>query len=205
MSSSDPWRAALLPHAATMLDVAGGSIRNGLMTGRALDVSVERFDGPLRAPGASFVSLHMLDDSLRGCIGSVAAARPLIQDVARNAFLAAFEDPRFPPVSAAAYPRLKIEVSVLSATEPLRFADEADLCNALTPGRDGLVLEIGGRRGLFLPQVWESLPDPVDFLAHLKEKAELPAGPLGRDVRASRFTVVSFATSVAEIAGAGNP
>jgi len=200
MSSSDPWRAALAPHAATMLDVAGGSIRHGLVKGRPLAVSVAGFDAPLRAAGASFVSLHMLDDSLRGCIGSVNAVRPLIEDVARNAYLAAFEDPRFPPLSAEAWPRLKIEVSVLSPIAPLPFADEASLLDALAPGRDGLVLEFGARRGLFLPQVWEALPDPADFIAHLKDKAGLPPGPLSRGVRASRFTVVSFASSVAAIA-----
>jgi len=202
MSSADPWRTALLPHAATLLDVACTSIRNGLMTGRALDVSKRAFDALLRVPAASFVSLHMLDDSLRGCIGSITPSRPLIEDVARNAFLAAFEDPRFPPLTASAYPRLKVEISVLSPTEPLPFADEAALRAALVPGRDGLVLEAGRRRGLFLPQVWESLPDPADFLAHLKQKAELPARPLSRDVRASRFTVLSFATSATAIAGA---
>lgn len=183
-----------------MLDVAGGSIRHGLAKGRALSVSAGGFDAPLSEPGASFVSLHMLDDSLRGCIGSITAVRPLIEDVARNAFLAAFEDPRFPPLSADAWPRLKIEISVLSPTETLPFADEASLLGALVPGRDGLVLEQGGRRGLFLPQVWESLPDPADFLAHLKQKAGLPRGKLAADVRASRFTVVSFATSIAAIA-----
>lgn len=197
MSSAEPWRETLLPHAATMLDVAGASIRNGLIEGHALDVSLNVFDPLLRAPGASFVSLHMLDDSLRGCIGTVTPARSLIEDVARNAYLAAFDDPRFPPLSADAYPRLKIEVSVLSPPEPLPFADEAALCDALVPGRDGLVLQHERRRGLFLPQVWESLPDPADFLEHLKAKAALPPGPLSAEVRAARFTVVSFESSVA--------
>ncbi len=201
MSSSDPWRAALLPHAATMLDVAGGSIRNGLVKGRALDAPANGFDPLLRARAASFVSLHLPDDSLRGCIGSVAPARPLIEDIARNAYLAAFEDPRFPPLSAQAYPRLKIEISILSPTEALPFADEAALRDALVPGRDGLLLQDGKRHGLFLPQVWDSLPEPGDFIGRLKQKAELPPGPLGAGVKASRFTVVSFATPAAAIGG----
>ncbi|MEE8333954.1 MAG: AmmeMemoRadiSam system protein A [Alphaproteobacteria bacterium] len=201
MSSVDPWRDALLPHAATMLDIAGGSIRNGLVEGRALDVAANGFDPLLRAPGACFVSLHMLDDSLRGCIGSVTAARPLIEDIARNAHLAAFEDPRFPPLPAEAYPRLKIEISILSPTEPLTFADEAGLQDALVPGRDGLVLQQGALRGLFLPQVWEALPEPADFMDHLKEKAGLPSGPLASGVQALRFTVISFASPTASIGG----
>lgn len=201
MSSSDPWRAALRPFAATMLDVASGSIRDGLVKGRALDVAANGFDPQLRAHAASFVSLHMPDDSLRGCIGSVAPARPLIEDIARNAYLAAFEDPRFPPLSAEDYPRLKIEISILSPTEALPFADEAALRDALVPGRDGLMLRDGKRHGLFLPQVWETLPKPEDFIGRLKEKAEFPAAPLGADVTASRFTVVSFATSVAATGG----
>jgi AmmeMemoRadiSam system protein A len=201
MSLADPWRDALLPHAATMLDIAGGSIRNGLVEGRALSVAANGFDPLLRTPGACFVSLHMLDDSLRGCIGSVTAARPLIEDIARNAHLAAFEDPRFPPLPAEAYPRLKIEISILSPTEPLPFTDEAGLRASLVAGRDGLVLEHGKRRGLFLPQVWEALPDAADFIAHLKEKTGLPSGPLGPDVQASRFTVISFASPVSAIGG----
>lgn len=201
MSSSDPWRAELLPHSATMLDIAGGSIRHGLIEGSALKVAANGFDPLLRAPAACFVSLHMLDDSLRGCIGSVTAARPLIEDIARNAHLAAFEDPRFPPLAAEAYPRLKIEISILSPTEPLPFGDEAELQASLAPGRDGLVLQHGRHRGLFLPQVWEALPDAADFIAHLKQKAGLPSGPLASGVEASRFTVVSFASSVASISG----
>lgn len=199
MPSAERWRETLLPHAATMLDVAGRSIRNGLVAGRALDVAAGRFDAPLRTHAASFVSLHLLDGSLRGCIGSVAAARPLVEDITRNAYLAAFEDPRFPPLSAEAYPRLTIEISVLSPPEPLPFADEAALCAALVPGRDGLLLEQGRRRGLFLPQVWESLPDPVEFVGHLKDKAALPPGPLDGGVRASRFTVVSFSAATASL------
>ena len=118
---------------------------------------------------------------------------PLIEDIAHNAFQAAFKDPRFPPLTAEIHAGLKIEISVLSPIEPLPFADEAALLGALTPGQDGLVLVEGERRGLFLPQVWEGLPEPADFLAQLKQKAELPPGPLGPDVTAGRFTVVSFA------------
>lgn len=199
MSSPDPWRARLLPHAATMLDIAGGSIRHGLIEGRALDVAATGFDPLLRAPAACFVTLHMPDDSLRGCIGSVTAARPLIEDIARNAHLAAFEDPRFPPLAAETYPRLKIEISILSPTEPLPFDDEAGLQAALVPGRDGLVLRQGAHRGLFLPQVWDALPDAADFIVHLKQKANLPSGPLASGVEASRFTVVSFASPVASL------
>jgi AmmeMemoRadiSam system protein B/AmmeMemoRadiSam system protein A len=130
--------------------------------------------------GASFVTLK-LDGKLRGCIGSLAAVRPLGADVAENAQRAALHDPRFPALTGEEWPRCQIEVSLLTAAKPLRFADEADLLRQIRPGEDGLILEYHGRRGTFLPQVWEGLPEPRRFLEALKQKAGLPADtPLAR-------------------------
>ena len=146
----------------------------------------------LREPGASFVTLR-LDGELRGCIGSIDARRPLGEDVARNAQAAAYRDPRFPPVSAGELPRLQVEVSVLSPREPMAVASASDALAQIRPGLDGVALEYGTASATFLPQVWESLPEPEAFLDALKRKAGLPARFWHSDVRLSRYTVEKFA------------
>lgn len=145
----------------------------------------------LRETGASFVTLK-LDDELRGCIGTIDPRRALGDDVAANARAAAYRDPRFPPVSPAERERLEVEVSVLSPRVPMNVASEADALARLRPGIDGVYLEYGHARSTFLPQVWESLPDPVEFLAELKRKAGLPARFWHPDIRLSRYTVEKF-------------
>lgn len=146
----------------------------------------------LREPGASFVTLR-LDGELRGCIGSIDARRPLGEDVARNAAAAAFRDPRFPPVSPGEMPRLQVEVSVLSPREPMRAATEEEALAQLRPGVDGLAFEYGTAAATFLPQVWESLPAPEEFLGELRRKAGLPARFWHPEVRLSRYTVDKYA------------
>jgi AmmeMemoRadiSam system protein A len=143
-------------------------------------------------PGASFVTLR-LEGELRGCIGSIDARRPLGDDVARNAQAAAYRDPRFPPVCAGELPRLQVEVSVLSPREPLPVASESDALARLRPGIDGIALEYGTASATFLPQVWESLPEPEAFLDALRHKAGLPARFWHPDVRLTRYTVEKYA------------
>ncbi len=159
---------------AMLLDVARRSIEVGARTGRALEVDPLAFPEPLRAVRSSFVTLKQ-DGQLRGCVGSLEAHLPLVADVARSAFKAAYEDPRFAPVSAEEIPGLELHVSVLEPSTPMRFDSEADLLAQLRPGVDGLILKEGRAYATFLPDVWESLPAPRDFLAHLKRKAGLPA------------------------------
>lgn len=173
-------------HGGALVGIAVASLRHALAHGAAAAVALETQPAPLRAPGASFVTLRH-GAALRGCIGSVAAHRPLAADVAHNARAAAFDDPRFPPLAAGELDGLAVEVSVLSAPEPFPVADEADLLSRIRPGRDGVILQDGARRGLFLPAVWDTLPDAKDFLAHLKQKAGLPRGPLSPGVRVFRF------------------
>lgn len=127
----------------------------------------------LQAPGASFVTLTA-DGDLRGCIGTLEAWRALAEDVAANAQSAAFSDYRFPPLTARELPSLRVEVSVLGPARPLAAASEDEAIASLVPGRDGVILAIDGRRATYLPQVWDSLPDPQDFLSQLKRKAGLP-------------------------------
>lgn len=143
-------------------------------------------------PGASFVSVH-IDGRLRGCIGTLEQYRSLGADVTANACAAAFDDPRFRPVAAAEYLQVMLEVSVISAPEPIAYADEADLCAQLRPGVDGVLLEAGKKRGTFLPQVWAQLPQPAEFLTNLKVKAGLPKDGWDPTWRFSRYAVDSWA------------
>jgi hypothetical protein len=145
----------------------------------------------LRAPGASFVTLR-LDGELRGCIGSVQARRPLGEDVAHNARAAAYRDPRFPPVTPEELARLRVEVSVLSEREPMQVASEDEAVAMLRPGIDGVYFEFHELASTFLPQVWEGLPQPEQFLGELRRKAGLPPRFWHPDVRLSRYTVEKF-------------
>ena len=142
----------------------------------------------LQEPGASFVTLTQ-NGQLRGCIGSLAAHRPLGEDVRANAVAAALRDPRFPALTVAELARTRVEVSVLSPMQPLAFSTETDALAQLRPQVDGVVLEYGAHRGTFLPQVWEQLPAPKEFMAHLKSKAGLPASFWADGVRLQRYTV----------------
>jgi len=148
----------------------------------------------LLQPGATFVTLTR-EGRLRGCIGSLAPQRPLGADVSANAEAAAFRDPRFPAMTKEEWPLTQTEVSLLSPAKSIRFSDEADLLDKIVPGEDGLILEAGGRRGTFLPQVWESLPDKVQFLTQLKLKAGLPADFRLARCRVLRYRVIKWKQS----------
>jgi AmmeMemoRadiSam system protein A len=149
------------------------SARQAIATELALAADDPPAHAALLRPGATFVTLFCRGE-LRGCIGSLEATRTLGTDVRENAIAAAFRDPRFPPLTAAEFGGTWIEVSLLSAAESHRFDTEAALRDRLRPGIDGVTLEHDARRATFLPQVWESLPEPEDFLAALKQKAGLP-------------------------------
>ena len=158
---------------AQLLAIARKSIENGLQSGKSLVPGTETTSNPLQAIRASFVTLT-LNQNLRGCIGSLEAYRPLINDVAANAFSSAFKDPRFPPVSAEELDKITVEISILSPMEPMQVNDEQDLLVQLQPGIDGLLIDDGRHRATFLPQVWSQLPEPALFLNHLKRKAGMP-------------------------------
>lgn len=147
--------------------------------------------GWLAVPGATFVTLTQ-DGALRGCIGSLAAWRPLHEDVSENAVTAALHDPRFPKLRVPELPYTRIEVSLLSPLSELAFTSEQDALAQLRPGIDGVVLRCKTARGTFLPQVWDSLPEPRDFLAQLKCKAGLPADFWSDALRLERYTVTKW-------------
>jgi len=188
---------------STLLRLAADSIRHGLDHGRPLSVDLTGYEEALRQPRACFVTLE-LDTALRGCIGSLQAARPLVEDVAENAHAAAFSDPRFPPLSRSEYPKLHLDISVLQPAEAMEVLDEADLLRQLRPGVDGLILQEGLARATFLPSVWEQLPAPADFLAHLKMKAGLSSRYWSHSIRFSRYTTESFGCRVEELQSEGH-
>lgn len=120
----------------------------------------------LLSNGASFVTLTIYGE-LRGCIGSLEAHQSLVEDVQQHAVHAALEDYRFPPVSPDEVSKLNIEISRLTNPIPLDYSQPADLPRVLNPKKDGVILKDGYHRATFLPQVWEQLPVPEEFLSHL--------------------------------------
>jgi hypothetical protein len=176
---------------AELLGLAREAIAGQLALGRRPAASADRAAVPLQTQAASFVTLT-LHGALRGCIGSIAAHRALAADVAENAIAAAFRDPRFAPVTPALLPEVRIKLAVLSRAQKLHFAGEEEALARIEPGLDGLILSSAGRRGTFLPAVWDSLPEPRAFLDALKLKAGLPRHHWAEDVTLHRFRVESF-------------
>ncbi len=174
-----------------LLDVAWESIRHGLAQGSPSRPDPDGFVGRLRDPGAAFVTLRRLG-VLRGCIGHLEAIQPLVLDVAENAYAAAFRDPRFERLEEWELEGLELDVSVVTPPQPMEFSDEADLLRQLRPGRDGLILEDAGRRGTFLPAVWDSLAEPGLFLSELKRKAGLPGSYWSPTLKVSRYHTETF-------------
>lgn len=177
---------------ATLLKLARAEIASKL--GHPGVVSAQ--PGWLDEPGATFVTLTRHGE-LRGCIGTLEAHRPLGVDVRENALAAAFRDPRFMPLSRVEFDDIRVEVSVLSPAEVLAVASEEDALETLRPHLDGVVFEYGHYRSTFLPQVWEQLPEPAEFLVHLKRKAGLPAEFWAKEVRLSRYSVSKWKESSA--------
>jgi len=174
-----------------LLRLARESIRHGVEQGAALKVRPQDYPEILRKQRACFVTLNRRG-RLRGCIGHLQAGQSLVEDVAENAYNAAFRDPRFPPLGPEELDDLELHISVLSPPQPLSFGSEAELLAQIRPGVDGLILEDGPSRGTFLPSVWSSLPDKASFWAQLKLKAGLLADHWSERLRVSRYTSESF-------------
>ena len=174
-----------------LLELARASIRAGMDTGEPLDPDVGRFPSGLMVHGAAFVTLN-LNGRLRGCVGSFEARRPLLEDVAKNAFAAAFRDHRFSPLTRDELAGLEIHISLLTPLVPLNVRSREELIRLLRPGVDGLLVEDPPYRSTFLPQVWESLPDPEDFLAELFLKAGLSRNHWSGTLTFSRYGVEEF-------------
>ncbi|MEK7435811.1 MAG: AmmeMemoRadiSam system protein B [Pseudomonadota bacterium] len=175
-------------HGRTLIGIARNSMEAALGVSPPQRLPDEPWLKPARA---SFVTLTQ-NGALRGCIGSLEAQRPLGEDVSHNARAAALCDPRFAPLARVELAATRIEVSLLATPKPLAFADHAELIAQLRPGEDGLILECGGARGTFLPQVWETLPDAEQFVAELKRKAGLAPGASTAKCRIQRYSVLKW-------------
>ena len=168
----------------TLIPIARAAISCALEVPETADESAPW----LSEPGACFVTLTQREE-LRGCIGSLQAHRSLLDDVKNNAVSAALRDPRFMPLTAGELGITRIEISLLSAAQAIQFENEADALAQLRPHVDGVIFQYGPYRSTFLPQVWEQLSQPGQFMAHLKNKAGLPAGFWAPDIILSRYTV----------------
>lgn len=174
-----------------LLSLARESIQVQLLFKRDLQIDETLFSPSLQQCAASFVTLR-INNKLRGCIGALTATQPLVTDVVQHAASAAFDDPRFPPLTREEEAQIHIEISVLTEPTPLLFSTEEQLLTQLTPGEDGLIIEKGSHRGTFLPTVWRSLPDKTQFLEQLKQKAGLPSTPLDGNTKAWRYHTICF-------------
>jgi AmmeMemoRadiSam system protein B/AmmeMemoRadiSam system protein A len=181
-------------HGRKLLRIARASIADALGAATAREADPPEAGGTWLAESrATFITL-MQGEELRGCVGALEARRPLAEDVAANARAAAFEDSRFEPLTLEEFARTEVEVSLLSTPKTLAFEDHADLLRKLRPGVDGVILEEPGegRRGTFLPQVWDDLSDPEQFIAHLKRKAGIAQGTDTRRCRVKRYGVLKW-------------
>jgi len=190
------------PERHELLALARASIDSALADGHAADQPapfVAAIVSPgLAVPRSSFVTLRR-GEELRGCCGTLDAPRPLAEDVWRNAWAAAFSDYRFPPLTAAEWPRVSLHLSLLTPPERLNVTTEAQLLAVLRPSVDGLILESETRRATFLPAVWDQLPDPAQFVRQLKLKAGWSAEYWSDRMRVSRYTTESFDEASIEI------
>ena len=174
-----------------LLRIARESIEYGLQHHHALAIDLNACDEQLQQQGASFVTLNK-KGALRGCIGTLQPYQALVSDVGEHARAAAFSDPRFPPVTLDELADIVISISVLGKPRVISFKDEEELIEQLRPAEDGLILQEGANRGTFLPSVWESLPQPRQFLQQLKRKAGLAPDYWSDSLEVSRYRTQSF-------------
>jgi len=181
----------------TLLDVAIAALKHGLVWHVALPVDPRAHSAALQEEKATFVTLKQ-QGRLRGCVGTVEPFRPLVVDVAHSAFAAAFRDTRFPQLRAKELADLDVYISILSIPEEIQFDSELELLQRIRPGEDGLILEDGYNRGVFLPVMWAHLTTPNRFLEHLKVKAGLPEHHWSDTVKVHRFANEDYISSTGE-------
>ncbi len=174
-----------------LVDVAHTAVEGHLKSNPAAPEPLSACPEALRQVRGSFVTLK-IQGRLRGCIGTLRAVQPLVEDVAKNAVGAAFHDPRFPPVMHTEAARMHFHISVLSPQSVLDFKSLDDLLDILQPGIHGLVLAHGNRRATYLPSVWDSFPDKRKFVQQLRAKAGIAANTPAQDLDAWAYTVQDF-------------
>lgn len=174
-----------------LLKLARASLGHGLLSGVALPVALQEWSAHLCEPAATFVTLRR-SGRLLGCIGSLEACRPLVRDIAENAYAAGTSDPRFAPLRSTELAQIGMEISVLTPPQVLSAASEGELLSQIQPGVDGLILEWQGRSSTFLPAVWRQLPRPRDFLRQLRLKAGLESEFWARGLTFYHYQTISF-------------
>jgi AmmeMemoRadiSam system protein A len=178
----------------SLLDVAEQTIQAGLKTRRLIEAEVATCSDAVRRIQGSFVTLRTAG-GLRGCVGAVEAAAPLVVDVGRHAFGAAFRDVRFPALRDDEFPDLTIHVSVLSPLRQIPARTLAEALEHIRPARHGVVLQSGTRKATFLPDVWATLQDPVEFFRQLRMKAGLLPDAWSPDMLVACYTTQRFSRS----------
>lgn len=175
-----------------LLKLARQSIEHLFGSGGKLELSESEIPfSKLKEKRAAFVTLTQ-NGGLRGCIGSLVPELPLYQEIIDRAFSAAFQDPRFVPLSKEELPKTKISISILTIPEPLEFKDSQELLEKLVPQRDGVVLKRGLNSATYLPKVWEELPDKEDFLSNLCQKAGLEPDAWKGHLEISTYQSIDF-------------
>lgn len=181
-------RMVLERHGEDLIKLIVRSLEYGLVKDSPPKVAVNTFAKELQVKRATFVTLEK-NRVLRGCIGTIIAYRSLVEDIVENAFAAAFRDPRFPPLQADERQDLSFSLSVLSPMSQMSFDNEDHFLEQLRPLIDGVLIQDGKNRSVFLPQVWDQIPEKADFLNRLRLKAGLAPDHWSDTFQAWRFTV----------------
>ncbi|HLY83782.1 MAG TPA: AmmeMemoRadiSam system protein A [Acidimicrobiales bacterium] len=174
-----------------LFDLAAGAILAGVAGAETPQIDLAAMGPALLERRGVFVTIEVAG-SLSGCIGTVEPVEPVAVAVPRLAREAAFNDPRFPPVTSDDWPDLAIKISLLDPLVPVPAADEADLVSRIRIGVDGLVLATGGHRATFLPSMWQRLAEPRRFVRHLQQKAGVPPGSWPAGTRAWTYTALEL-------------
>ncbi|PIS20551.1 AmmeMemoRadiSam system protein A [candidate division WWE3 bacterium CG08_land_8_20_14_0_20_43_13] len=165
------------PQQRYLLFLARRAVEYSFQKASLLQIAPKNVPYPeLQKEQGCFVSLHTTAGQLRGCVGCIFPKEPLYLAVIHNALAAAFEDSRFPMLRPVELEKVIFEVSVLTTPQPLVYAGQDQLLSYLSKKHPGIVLRLGDRLATFLPQVWEELLEPVEFLSHLSKKAGLDSG-----------------------------
>jgi len=181
-----------------LLEIARNAILSGLENGQPSDTLQHAVPESLEVKRATFVTLTLCSE-LRGCIGILEARDRIVDSVANNAYAAAFEDPRFPPITPAEFNQLGIEISILGIPEVIVCETEAALLNEMESNRCGWILQEHDKRATFLPSVWSTLGNAEEFLQNLKLKAGLPQDYWSELIQFSRYTTTTFAAPMTDI------
>lgn len=157
-----------------LLKLSRSALTHIFKTGEELEPKDSDFQKKLKEKRATFVTITK-DGMLRGCIGKLLPQKELYKDAIENTYSAAFGDPRFPQLTKDELANISIEISILDKPKRLEYKNSKDLITKLTKEKPGVIIQHGLYSATFLPQVWEDLKKPEEFLSNLCQKAGLPS------------------------------